>query len=191
MSETTKQALLEAACQVIAEQGLERLRTQSVAEAAGCSKALLHYHYGSRRELVLAAFVYTDDRAVEAVRKRSETAENGLETVRSLLLAWASDDGDMRRHWIVWTEMWHWSMFDTELRRPVANRHNAFIRSLAEAIARGTRDGSIDERVDVEQAAQRLAACSDSFGDQAVIGIKTPDEVRAALAAALAHELTR
>lgn len=189
MSETTKQALLEAACKVIAEQGLERLRTQSVAETAGCSKALLHYHYGSRRELVLAAFTYSDDRAAETARHRSETAESGLETVRSLLLAWAGDDGDMRRHWIVWAEMWRWSMFDRELREPVADRHAAFVRSLAEAIACGTRDGSVDARVDVEHAAQRLAACSGSFGDQAVIGIKSPDEVRAALTAAIAHEL--
>ncbi|MFQ3561842.1 TetR/AcrR family transcriptional regulator [Streptomyces gramineus] len=191
MSDTTKQILLEAACRVIAEQGLEGLRTQNVAEAAGCSKALLHYHYGSKRELVLAAFVYSDDRAVEAVRKRGETAGSGLEAVRSLLLAWAGDDSDMQRHWIVWTEMWRWSMFDVELRRPVADRHNAFVRSLAEAIARGTRDGSVDEHVDVEQAAQRLAACSDSFGDQAAIGIKTSCEVRAALTTAIAHELTR
>ncbi|MFJ5646181.1 TetR/AcrR family transcriptional regulator [Streptomyces sp. NPDC093223] len=191
MTSSTKRTLLEAACRVIADQGIERLRTHSVAEAAGCSKALLHYHYGSRRELVLAAFAYSDDRAVQFVGDRVASAESGLDAVRTILLAWASDDGEMRRHWIVWAEMWRWSTFDKELRALVVQRHTAFVRSLAEAITRGKLDGSVGVRVDVPQAAQRLAACSDSFGDQAVIGIMPPDEMRAALAAAMAQELTR
>lgn len=188
MSESAKHKLLEAACRVISEQGVESLTTQDVARAAGVSKALLHYHYGSRRELILAAFEHSDDRAVESVYSAVSTAFSGKEQLRQILLAWASDDREMQRHWIIWTEMWRWSMFEPELRQSVAERHARFIGSLVDRINLGKRDGSIASDVNTEGAAQRLAACSDSFGDQAVVGIKSLGEVRVALTAAIDNE---
>lgn len=188
MTESAKQKLLEATCRVIAERGLEGLTTKDVASAADVSKALLHYHFGSRRELLIAAFAYSDDRAVESVSSSVADSASGKERLTNLLLAWASDDAEIQRHWIIWTEMWRWSMFEPELRKAVAVRHGRFVASISDLIRLGKADGSIDKRVQVEQAAQRLAACSDSFGDQAVIEIKSLAEVRAALVDAIDHE---
>lgn len=187
MSESAKQKLLEAACRVISERGVEGVTTQDIANAAGVSKALLHYHYGSRRELILAAFEYSDDRAVAAVADAPKST-TGREQLQEMLLAWASDDVEMQRHWIIWAEMWRWSMFEPELRAAVAERHGRFIASIIDRIRLGKADGSIGKDVHTEQAAQRLAACSDSFGDQAVVGIKSLGEVRVALVEAIDHE---
>jgi AcrR family transcriptional regulator len=187
MSESAKYKLLEAACQVISERGVEAMTTQDVATAATVSKALLHYHFGSRRDLVMAAFQHSDDRAVASVSRLTGDA-NGRQQLENLLLAWASDDAEMQRHWIIWAEMWRWSMFEPELRAEVAERHARFIGSISDLIRIGKADGSIDKDVHVEQVAQRLAACSDSFGDQAVVGIKSLGEVRVALVEAVNHE---
>ena len=182
MSESAKQNLLEAACRVISERGVEGLTMQDTAVTAGVSKALLHYHYGSRRELILAAFEYSDDRAVNNVYSCVDPAGNGKQQLTDLLLAWASDDLGMQRHWIIWTEMWRWSMFEPELRRAVTDRHARFIASIAERIDLGKAD------VSTEEATRRLAACSDSFGDQSVVGIMTLGEVRVAMVRAIEHE---
>jgi AcrR family transcriptional regulator len=188
MSESAKHKLLEAACRVISERGLEGMTTQDVATAAMVSKALLHYHFGTRRELIMAAFEHSDDRAVASVAAGLTGAADGKQQLENLLLAWSSDDPEMQRHWIIWTEMWRWSMFEPELRREVAQRHARFIASISDLIMLGKADGSIAKHVHVDQAAQRLAACSDSFGDQAVIGIKSLGEVRVALVEAVDHE---
>jgi AcrR family transcriptional regulator len=188
MSESAKHKLLEAACRVISEQGVESLTTQDVARTAGVSKALLHYHYGSRRDLIMAAFEHSDDRAVESVYAAVPPEASGKEQLQQLLLAWASDDLEMQRHWIIWTEMWRWSMFAPELRQAVGERHARFIASIVDRLTLGKADGSVASDVSTDQAAQRLAACSDSFGDQAVVGIKSLGEVRVALVEAIDHE---
>ena len=97
----------------------------------------------------------------------------------------------MKRHWIVWTEIWRWSLFESDLRPAVAERHTRFIESIAGYITKGKDDGSITSKVNVSEASQRLAACSDSFGDQVTIGLKSPGEARVALIAAIDHECPR
>lgn len=58
-AEATRQLILAAACDVIAEAGLETVRMRMVAERAGVSTALLHYHFANRETLFLAALRYS------------------------------------------------------------------------------------------------------------------------------------
>jgi len=50
-SEATRQAILEAAERIFAEEGLEGARTDAIAAAAGVNKALLYYYFQSKEEL--------------------------------------------------------------------------------------------------------------------------------------------
>lgn len=50
----TRARILEAARRVLAEEGLERFTTRRVAELAGVSHGMVHYHLTDKRELVLA-----------------------------------------------------------------------------------------------------------------------------------------
>jgi AcrR family transcriptional regulator len=54
----TRNALLEAAKQVLRERGYAALSTREVATAAGVPLSQIHYHFGSKRGLVLALFEY-------------------------------------------------------------------------------------------------------------------------------------
>jgi AcrR family transcriptional regulator len=58
-AEAARQLILTAACDVIAEVGLESVRMRMVAERAGVSTALLHYHFANRETLFLAALRYS------------------------------------------------------------------------------------------------------------------------------------
>ncbi len=49
-------AILEAACRVIARDGAHGLHMQAVADEAGVSKALVHYYFATRQELLRRAF---------------------------------------------------------------------------------------------------------------------------------------
>lgn len=64
MVEDARSRLLEAGLQVIARAGPDGLTTKAVAEAAGVSKPLVHYHFGSRDGLLdaIAAWLLEDTR---------------------------------------------------------------------------------------------------------------------------------
>lgn len=59
-------ALLEAAYATIADRGLEGLRTREVAARAGVNIATLHYHFGSKEDLVIAVIAHVRERFVAA-----------------------------------------------------------------------------------------------------------------------------
>ena len=56
----TREALLEAAKQVLRERGYAALSTREVAAEAGVPLSQIHYHFGSKQGLVLALFEYLD-----------------------------------------------------------------------------------------------------------------------------------
>lgn len=53
--DTTKQKILEAASQLIAELGWPDVTTRSIAERAGVNNALIHYYFGTKDALLLEA----------------------------------------------------------------------------------------------------------------------------------------
>jgi hypothetical protein len=85
--------------------------------------------------------------------------------------------------------MWQYAAHNEAARAMVADSHRRWIEQVAELISEGTADTSIPADVDVDGAARRLAACVDDWGRETLIGMRTPAGMRAALAAATAHEL--
>ncbi|WP_229894053.1 TetR/AcrR family transcriptional regulator [Streptomyces glebosus] len=56
----TRERILSAACEVIAEVGFEKIRMRMVAEHAGVSTALLHYHFENRERLFAEAMTHDE-----------------------------------------------------------------------------------------------------------------------------------
>ncbi|MEA2124047.1 MAG: hypothetical protein QOI80_829, partial [Solirubrobacteraceae bacterium] len=59
---TTRGTILEAARQRVLDEGIARLSTRSVAEAAGVPLSQLHYHFGSKQQLILDVLEAEDER---------------------------------------------------------------------------------------------------------------------------------
>ena len=64
-------AILEAACRVIVREGAHGLRMASVADEAGVSKALVHYYFATRQELLRSAFAFSESRSPNSSRRSS------------------------------------------------------------------------------------------------------------------------
>ena len=79
--------ILQAACRVVVRDGAHGLRMANVALEAGVSKALLHYYFSTRQELVRAAFVFSSDRWDEAVAARLARVPNGAGRVELYLFS--------------------------------------------------------------------------------------------------------
>jgi AcrR family transcriptional regulator len=54
----TRERILEAARRILSEEGVERLTTRRVAELAGVSHGMVHYHFADKRDLILALVVH-------------------------------------------------------------------------------------------------------------------------------------
>ncbi|MHB8467027.1 MAG: TetR/AcrR family transcriptional regulator [Acidimicrobiales bacterium] len=71
MSETgdaTRKALLDAAEDLLISGGVSEITTRKVADKAGLNQALVHYHFGTMEELVLAAL----ERVSQSVKERAK-----------------------------------------------------------------------------------------------------------------------
>ena len=102
--------LLDAACAAICERGAEAVRMQAIADRAGVSRTLLHYHFSSRRDLLHQAFEHADlevDRYVEA---RLETCGTPRERLDCVLGSYLDDEPAVRTNWGVWLEL-RWMMW--------------------------------------------------------------------------------
>src|SRR5215468_5596333 len=81
--------ILDAACLVISQSGSRALRMQDVARQAGASKALVHYYFKTRAQ----------------VMAQISPLEHGATRLARLLLFYFDDEASKRQEWVVWLEL--------------------------------------------------------------------------------------
>jgi AcrR family transcriptional regulator len=101
--EATRKALLDAAETLLVTKGVADITTRKVADKAGVNQALVHYHFGTIEELLLAVL----ERVSASVRERSKDIYS---TERSFFDGWlqemqAAITADVDRGWgKIWLE---------------------------------------------------------------------------------------
>ena len=182
-AESTREAILDAASQVILDGGARSLRVADVARRAGVSTPLLYYHFTSRASLVRAAL---DHSAAAAPSTALLDAQGrGYDVVRAALLADLEDAPAVRRSAVVWNEVTALAAFDPELREDVRRATSAWGDAVATAIARGVRDGSVVPSVDPASAAGALTALIDGVTARWLAGALELADARSQLLLAL------
>lgn len=123
--------LVDVACTAIGEVGLAGLTTQVVAERAGVSTALIHYHFDTKARLLVASAERIAARRADR-RSAALSARTGLEALDELwgqLVAGAADG--LERAWL---ELVLFAKSDalvaTALARPQAGAREATARRL-------------------------------------------------------------
>jgi AcrR family transcriptional regulator len=135
----------------------------NVASEAGVSKALLHYYFDNRQELLRAAFVFSGERWGEAVDAALARLATGAAKVERYLLATIDQSGEFGEHRVMWNEVWGSIRVDAVLRPLVEDAYRSWVARLIELIEAGREDGSIPEGVDARGAGWRLAASADGL----------------------------
>ena len=86
----TRARILDAARRVLAEEGLERLTTRRVAELAGVSHGMVHYHFTDKRELTLALVVHARLDWVEPLEELVDGPGSAEKRMRAVI-AWIAE----------------------------------------------------------------------------------------------------
>jgi len=72
----TKNKIIAAAYQVLAEQGFEKASTKEIAKQAGISQGLINYYFSSKEDLMFEIFHLESARYIEEMNKISEIPVN-------------------------------------------------------------------------------------------------------------------
>ena len=190
---TARERILQAACALIAERGIGGARIAQIANAAGVSTALVHYHFRTREVLLSDTLDYAFDVAA-AVRLRPAGDNDGggsaahrLADVIEQSLP-TTDPG--RREWQLWAELWLGAARDPSLRPIAAQMYARYRTWIAAAIAEGIAAGQFAP-VDPGDTADVAMALIDGLGLRVLLGDPSMplDLARERIGEVLAREL--
>jgi AcrR family transcriptional regulator len=185
-----EEAILGAACKVIAQSGAAGLRMGEVAREAGVSSALLHYYFATRRELLARAFAFADTRVDAHVLSLVGVEGSGRARLETLLTAYLSPDPVVTEDWVVWSELWRSARFDATLCELLHDADREWVEQVGGLLREGIADGSIDAGVEVDDSAIRLISLVDGLGTRVLAGVLERDDALRLIERSLARELS-
>jgi AcrR family transcriptional regulator len=186
-----RQAIVLAAANEIARNGVRGLRVEEVAAAADVSPALLYYHFESRAGVVRAALEHASEQAPSTALRSAPADRSGYEALEAALLGELSDDEGVRQAAIVWGEVSASAVFDPELRDAVRKVTEEWRAEVADAIRAGIADGSVRDGADPDLAADMLISLVDGLCTRWLAAAIDRDDARKLLREALEQAIRR
>ncbi len=189
---SARDRILEAAGDLVAEEGIDSVRIARVATRARTSSALVHHYFSTREELLTDALLRAFDLAAA---ERFDSDEQPADETAGAALAMAirqslPETGTTEREWVLWVELWLRAARDPELRPVAARLYRRYRDWIAEIVARGVERGEF-ECDHPERLADHAMALFDGMGLRALIADPEIDVERAQreIAAILGREL--
>jgi AcrR family transcriptional regulator len=166
-----KTAVLEAAARVIADRGADATRFADVAAESGVPISSLQYYFGSREDLLVAAFRHasgTETDSLEAsLAGRADPWDRLSFLVARALAGYQEDQGKAGRLWI---ESWHFGIRDEEMRADTLRDYAEWRRLAADAIQLGIETGRFTTSLSPQRLAVLTIALIDGLGIPLALG---------------------
>lgn len=137
-SEATRQHIVAAAAELLAEQGYVATSLEQVAAHAGLTRGAIYYHFASKEALYWEVVGPALQRAQERLRERAEKKLDPTVGIREFLQNTLRTAQDPRSRYLWYQEM---IPLDEEMRRSARDEEREFERLLTDLIARGQADG--------------------------------------------------
>ncbi|MEU6879635.1 TetR/AcrR family transcriptional regulator [Streptomyces sp. NPDC046712] len=158
----TRERILKAACEVIAEIGFENISMRKVAEHAGVSKALLHYHFDTREKLFAEAMTHSFAQTGADTEADADSVPAAVLLAR-ILRSMLPTDEELRQDWKLWQELWVRAQRDRAARHLAVDLYDQLHTWVAGAVERGIASGEFKE-CDVTALSTLVLALCDGLG---------------------------
>lgn len=168
-------ALLEATVEQIARRGTRGMRIEEVAKAAGVSPALVYHHFDDRSSLLIAALEYIGERANTYTAPRGRT---GHAKLLNLMVNEVQDIPAVRINSAAWGELRDTAIFDEALRPTLGDLTARWIDDIAQLVAEGQRDASVNRNIKPRDAGIRLSAVVEGLSSRWLAGLLSTEETR-------------
>jgi AcrR family transcriptional regulator len=186
----TRDRILAAACATIADIGFEKLRMKMVAERAGVSTALLHYHFETREKLFAEAFRDSFEHTGESWYAAIDADVSAAQRLASIIDACLPLDDELRQDFLLWQELWLRAARDEPSRLLALDFYRQMHVWFSDAVRAGVASGEF-RRCDVEEVTGLALTLVDGFGIRLVLGdpAYSPERARTRIWALLSPEL--
>ncbi len=159
---STRERIVEATVELMAEIGIDRVRTRTIAERAGVNPALVHYHFGSIAALVMEAAEYALLEELGPsidVFVSAATVQQGV----TAILEWIEQRGQRTPGATILAEAMVKATRDPEFRRWTKKASRRFRAIILERLETARANHEIDPALDIEATAVLLAAALDGL----------------------------
>jgi TetR/AcrR family transcriptional regulator, regulator of biofilm formation and stress response len=158
----TRERLLHATVELMAEIGIDRVRTRSIAERAGVNPALVHYHFGTVSALVMEA---AQDALLRTLGPSLDAFQSGT-TIRDsirAILRWLERHGQDAPGSTILAEAMVKATRNASFRRWASQASRRFRLVILERLRAARTAGELDPELDLTAAATLLAAALDGL----------------------------
>lgn len=172
-----REAVLEAALEVIVERGLAHTRMSDIAARAGMSAGNILYYFESKDDLLMELLRRSEDLLLLQAHEEFEALPSYADRLRRLTEL-AAPSGRSDPAWIVWLEVWSWSPHDERIGKGHADLDRRWIEILSDVVRAGQEAGEFRGDVDPTDFAVRYGAMMDGLAIKVVAGIDGMDVER-------------
>lgn len=143
MSKGTRNRLkiIAAAWRLYADLGIDKVRTEDVADAAGVTASAVIYHFRTKDQLLQAALRYSLD--IIAETRHLNDASDPISVLRHFARLHAGVDPKIRRVWSIWLQCWARASTDEGARANLTAVYDEWLDMITAVIDAGQRSGAI------------------------------------------------
>lgn len=164
-----REQILRATCLAISDRGYRGLRVRDVATRVGTSTGTIHYYFGTKRDLVLAAFEYNFSHSIARRRDILDAAGDPATKLSRLVESYLPRDAETVLAWRVWADIWAEGLREPLLRELNERVYGEWRQLISTIIAEGqAREVFVDG--DPVQRANALIAMIDGLALQVILG---------------------
>ncbi|QUH02478.1 TetR family transcriptional regulator C-terminal domain-containing protein [Saccharopolyspora erythraea] len=155
-----REHVLRVTAGTLATHGFDGVRLRDVASAAGVSIGLIQHYFGSRSQLLAAAFEWSVDDLIARWRGVVAGQQDPLDRL-VLLVETLADDPELQRRSATWTEFCAAAARHPELRGGVQRVFRMWREILSDLVQEGTRQGVFRPRLPLGHTVDLLSALVD------------------------------
>jgi AcrR family transcriptional regulator len=165
-----RERILEAACDLIAADGIDDVRIARVAMRARASTALVHHYFSTREELLEQALLHSFDKAGdERFAEADGEAPNATAALADAIEECLPAPGRLERDWVLWVELWLRAAREPDLRPLAATLYARYHEWLEDVLKRGVESGEFQAPTDLSALTDRTMALLDGLGLRALL----------------------
>ena len=172
-----REAILDAACTVLAEQGLAATRISDVAKRVGISPGHVLYYFESKADLFMQSLRTVEDRLRDEALVRFQDTATAADRWNALLDVMSpSGPGDFKL--ALWLEAWEMAHRDRQVGELVAELEDRWQAMQLEVLRAAQAAGEIPADKDLEDFVTCFSAFFDGLTIQVVTGSRVIDRER-------------
>lgn len=170
----TRERIVHAVWSVIAEEGIAGLTTRKVANRAGISHGMCHYHFATKDQLVLAVVRYARHYWIHPLEALVSSTDPSLRKLEGVI-TWMAEPATrevMRVH----LQLMSQSEYNDTLRQAMAGEYARWNEGYARLFRELESDGQLIRDCDASEIGVGFATLADGLVDQMSLGTEVVPE---------------